>query len=339
MNNGGYIQRLPDLVRYRRDLVAAGAPEPLPLVPSPPGGLLGELPPPPPGRTGWPWTVQTPPTTADLPLISIVVPSFRQANYVEEALRSILLQNHPRLELIVMDGGSDDGAAAILERYRPWLSHLRVAKDRGQAHAINLGFSLSAEEGLRAWLNSDDLYLPGAFRRVAEACLRTHAEFIYGDQLVLRQESGEVAIEALRPAYDRYLKFPAIVASHSAFWTAERHKPVWEEHHCAIDYELWIRLLPGTRKAYLPHPLGIVRHHADAKTFSASMTEKWTEDAKRNGLAHPELYRPRPLLDLEFLLVNGFLRRWRARRLARELAAVWQACEWPASGPAVNRPL
>lgn len=331
-----YRQHLPDLAAYRAELTLGGASLPLPLVPVAAGGLLAQLPPPPVGRTGWPWTIESPPVAAEAPLISIVMPSFRQAAYIEEALRSILLQNHPRLELIVMDGGSDDGTLAVLERYRPWLSHLRVARDRGQAHAINLGFSLAAESGLRGWLNSDDFYLPGAFRRVAEAHRRTQAEFIYGDQFVLRQETAEISSEALRPAWDRYVKFPGLVASHASFWSAARHQPVWEEHHCAIDYELWIRLLPGTRKAYIPHALGLVRHHADAKTFSPAMTARWAEDAERNGRAHPELYRPRPWLDLEYRLVNGLLRRWRAGRLRLELATMWQACGWPAQGPASN---
>jgi hypothetical protein len=104
---------------------------------------------------------------------------------------------------------------------------------------------------------------------------------------------------------------------------------VWEEHHCAIDYELWIRLLPGTRKAYLPHPLGLVRHHAAAKTFSPDLKKKWEEDASRNNLAHPQLYRARPWLDLEYRYVQGFLRHWRAARARRGLIAICRECEWP----------
>ena len=156
-----------------------------------------------------------------------------------------------------------------------------------------------------------------------------HATFIYGDQLILEQEKARLRIEALPPAFDRYVKFNGLVASHSAFWHASRHQPVWEEHHCAIDYELWIRLLPGTRKTYLPRPLGLVRHHAEAKTFSPALESKWQEDADRNGRAHPHLYLPRPWLDWEFRLLTRFLRTWRKPRLESELADICRECGWP----------
>ena len=70
------------------------------------------------------------------------MPSFRQGAYIEEAIRSVLLQNYPGLELIVLDAGSTDETTSILEKYRPWLSFSRSAPDRGQAHAINLGLSV-----------------------------------------------------------------------------------------------------------------------------------------------------------------------------------------------------
>ncbi len=259
------------------------------------------------------------------------MPSYRQAAYIEEALRSILLQNYPALELVVIDGGSDDGTAEILHRYRPWLSHLRISPDRGQAHAINLGFSLCAPDGLRAWLNSDDLYLPDAFHHIAETHRRTHAQFLYGDQLILRQETGELLIEAHGPAWPRYRKFPGLVASHAAFWHAAHHQPCWEEQHCALDYELWIRLLPGLRQSYLARPLGLGRQHDASKTFSPAMAARWKEDATRNGLAHPTLYQSRPWLDFEHRLLVAFLRRYRAPRLARALADTRRACGWPAT--------
>jgi glycosyltransferase involved in cell wall biosynthesis len=327
-----FRQNLPDLAAYRREFLSAGVTLPLPTVPWRAEGLLAALPPPPAGRHGWPWDVQTAPfaeNTDGWPSIAIVVPSFKQADYLEEALRSVLLQNYPRLEFIVMDGGSPDASPAILERYRPWLSFSRSAPDRGQSHAINLGFALADGE-LRGWLNSDDFYLPGTLRRVAETWRRSSADFIYGDQLVLQQETRTLELEPLKVAWDRYVKFPGLVASHAAFWKRIRHQPVWEEHHCAIDYELWIRLLPGTRKAHIPWPLGLVRHYAAAKTFDPAMAQKWVEDAERNGLAHPQLYRPRPWLDFEYRYFQALVRRWRARRGPRVFAAVCRECGWPA---------
>ncbi len=328
-----YHQALPDLAAYRSEFSVAGVALPLPCCPTPPGGLLARLPPPP-GRSGWPWTVETlrPDAATDpaAPTISIVVPSYRQGRFIEETLRSVLLQNYPRLQVIVIDGGSNDETARILDAYRPWLSFVRQASDRGQAHAINLGLAL-ADGRLRGWLNSDDLYLPGTLHRVAAAWRRTGAEFVYGDQLVLRQETGRLEHDPVKLALDRYVKFPGLVASHASFWTAERQQPVWEEQCCAIDYELWVRLLPGTRKCHVPWPLGLVRHHAGAKTFAPEMTQKWQEDAERNGRAHPRLYRRRPWLDFEYRYVQGLVRRWRRRASAAVLAAIRAECGWTAA--------
>ncbi|TVR99358.1 MAG: glycosyltransferase [Rhodospirillales bacterium] len=135
---------------------------------------LAELPPPPPGRTGWPWTEGCPPLPetmpdgAPWPRISIVTPSYNQGAYIEETLRSILLQGYPDLEYIVIDGGSTDGAVAVIERYAPWLNHWRSEPDDGQAHAINKGLALCTGD-IFQFINSDDLLEPGALEHVALA--------------------------------------------------------------------------------------------------------------------------------------------------------------------------
>lgn len=131
--------------------------------------LLARLPPPPPGCVGWPWTEETPPSTyagdAHVPRISIVTPSFNQGSYIEETIRSILLQNYPNLQYMVIDGGSTDDTVRILERYAPWLTHWESGPDRGQSHAINKG--LSHCDGVWFnWINSDDCLLPGALASV-----------------------------------------------------------------------------------------------------------------------------------------------------------------------------
>lgn len=107
---------------------------------------ITDLPPPPPGRHGWPWTVATPPAAPVMannrpwPRITIVTPSYQQAQYLEEAIRSVLLQGYPNLEYIVMDGGSRDGSVEIIQRYAPWLSYWQSQPDGGQSAALADGF-------------------------------------------------------------------------------------------------------------------------------------------------------------------------------------------------------
>jgi len=126
--------------------------------------------------------------------ISIVTPSFNQGAYLEATLRSLLAQNYPDLELIVIDGGSSDQSVEIIRRYASSISYWESEKDRGQSHALNKGFAHLHGE-VWSWLNSDDLLEPGVLRRVADE-FRQHpkAGVVYGDCLYV-DEDGETVIE------------------------------------------------------------------------------------------------------------------------------------------------
>ncbi len=132
---------------------------------------LADLPPPPSGKTGWPWTEecsQLPEVRRDgssWPRISIVTPSYNQGEFIEETIRSILLQGYPDLEYFIMDGGSTDQSVEIIKKYAPWLTHWESTKDRGQAHAINKGLERATGHWFH-WMNSDDVVKRGALEIV-----------------------------------------------------------------------------------------------------------------------------------------------------------------------------
>jgi glycosyltransferase involved in cell wall biosynthesis len=278
---------LPNLADYRQAFTQQGVITPLATVPFSEAGLLADLPSPPPGKTGWPWTVETQPMPETMPngkpwaKISIVTPSYNQGQFIEETIRSVLLQNYPNLEFIVIDGGSDDETKDILEKYSPWLSFWQSKGDRGQGHAINLGFSLANGDYL-GWLNSDDFYTPTCLQRVAECFRVRKIKVVYGDAFNLDQETGTYQYWQANLVLDRYLRFGGIIASHAAFWQRQVHEPIWEELHCAVDAELWLRLIPNHPRSHLCFPLGIARSHPETKTNNDCWSDRWQKDYNEN---------------------------------------------------------
>lgn len=134
---------------------------------------LNSLPSSPLGKHGWPWTVapekctELTPSGKLWPKISIVTPSYNQGQFLEATICSILGQNYPNLEYIVIDGGSTDNSVEIIKKYERHLAYWVSEKDAGQYDAINKGFARSTGE-IMAWLNSDDMYLPWVFRTIGE---------------------------------------------------------------------------------------------------------------------------------------------------------------------------
>jgi len=128
---------------------------------------LIELPHPPPGKQGWPWTEDSPalpalkPDGTPWPRVSLVTPCFNSGDYLEESIRSALLQGYPDLEYVIMDGGSTDSSEAIIRKYEPWLAYWESRPDRGQSHAINKGLAKCTGMYFN-WHNADDLLLPGS---------------------------------------------------------------------------------------------------------------------------------------------------------------------------------
>ncbi|MCZ7551704.1 MAG: glycosyltransferase [Anaerolineales bacterium] len=138
---------------------------------------ISKLPPPPPGKTGWPWTESSsnPPALmdngSDWPRISIVTPSYNQGQFIEETIRSVLLQGYPNLEYIIIDGASKDDSIQIIKKYENFLSYWVSEPDQGQTYAISKGIQ-HATGSLLNWLNSDDILLPGSLYAIAQSYIR-----------------------------------------------------------------------------------------------------------------------------------------------------------------------
>lgn len=207
------------------------------------------------------------------PLFSIVVPTLNQAAFIEQTLASIAGQNWPRLELIVIDGGSTDGTHAIVERYRHVVTHFVSEPDRGQADAINKGFAL-ARGDIFAWLNSDDYYLPLAFQRAAAALGGgTEPQLVHGAVLLLFEAEMRAKLAAPAPVSREALQVRSMIHQPGAFWTRalwEAAGPLNTDYHFILDWDWWTRAIEKGAFRPLADCLAVYRFHSGHKSSSGS---------------------------------------------------------------------
>jgi glycosyltransferase involved in cell wall biosynthesis len=247
------------------------------------------LPPPPADKTGWPWTEASPPlpdTMSDgrpWPRISLVTPSYNQGAFIEETIRSVLLQGYPNLEYFVIDGGSSDESPAIIRKYAPWLAGWLSEPDRGQSHAINKGLRRSS--GLIFnWLNSDDLLPPGALAEVGRHWQPGRSHMLTGRGWLVEADTRRliqdwVPVPPRQPldlmdrsgSVMRMLQPSTFVAR---AWLCATGG-IREDLHFRMDWELQFRLSVLLRErlqiATTPANLSITLYHPDTKTSRAWM--------------------------------------------------------------------
>lgn len=235
------------------------------------------------------------PELADPPVISIVTPSFQHADFLERTMLSVLDQGYPRLEYIVQDGGSKDATSLILNRHRARLKHAESKKDRGQAHAVNLGMAHASGEIL-AYLNSDDILLPGTLHYVAQY-FRTHPDVdaVYGQRVVIDAQDQEIGRWILPEHEDEMLLWADYVPQETLFW----RRSIWEKtgarvdetFQFALDWEFLLRMRKaGAKIVCLPRFLGGFRMHALQKTMALIENVGMSE---MNRLRYRELgYQP-----------------------------------------------
>ncbi len=207
------------------------------------------------------------------PRISIVTPSYNQGEFIEETIRSILLQGYPNLEFIIIDGESTDNTVKILNKYDSQIDYWISEPDRGQSHALNKGFAKTTGS-IMAWICADDTYLPGAFSRAVDFFQRnTSAEFLYGDGRLINENSETIKDVDSGPVLDRdNFHNYNYVFSTTAFWKCS----IWEKsggyidesNVFTMDWELFIRMNQQAELHYRSGRVACLRHHKGTKTFN-----------------------------------------------------------------------
>lgn len=204
------------------------------------------------------------------PQISIVTPSYNQGQFLEETIRSVLLQGYPNLEYIIMDGGSTDSSVDIIRKYEPWITYWESNPDRGQSHAINKGFARSTGV-IMAWLNSDDVYARGALRLVAEQLAGQNEALLIGSSIITdAPDTLSGKLDTRKPDWPDMMYNVKTFPQPSVFWAAD----VWhsvggldEGLHLLMDYDLWLRMQPNVKQlVFLDDGLSYARSHPQQKS-------------------------------------------------------------------------
>lgn len=205
------------------------------------------------------------------PLVSIITPSYNQAAFLKDALASVLAQEYPYIEYIVIDGGSQDGSVEIIQEYAEKLASWVSERDQGQAEAINKGMA-RARGQIVAWLNSDDLYLPSAICNAVDAFRKNpQAGFVYSDAITIDAEGHPLkSLRFPQWALPDLLAFriicqPAVFMRREAF---EQAGGLNSDFHFMLDHFLWIRLAMRRPIQHVEDLWAAARHHPMAKNVS-----------------------------------------------------------------------
>jgi glycosyltransferase involved in cell wall biosynthesis len=266
--------------------------------------------------------------------ISIITPSYNQAQFIEETIQSVLTQGYDDLEYIIVDGGSKDGSVDIIKKYESQLAYWVSEPDRGFGHALNKGFARATGE-IVAYLNSDDLLLPGSLKTVAAFFEKyPSADLVTGDRWFIDENSKvlyKTRYYLYLPGQFRYTK---TLAQEATFWRRSCFDKmgglmVDEQLKFAIDFDLWVRIAKVGKLSHLPFYLGCFRIQASAKSSlinDVGITERKAIMVKNYG-RYPSRFE---LASYSFLLLN--IRRlfrilgiqaWRMAHFKRKLKITW----------------
>jgi len=254
---------------------------------------------------------------SDWPKITVVTPSYQQAAFLEQTIRSVLEQRYPALEYFVFDGGSTDGSVDIIRRYESQLTGWVSEPDGGQANAINRAFARSTGEIL-CWINSDDLHLPDTLRLVAEHFRgRVHEPAIVTGSCRMFVDGTSRAYLRKPETHDpERLRRCDYFVQPSTFWTAaawQKTGPLDGTLHFGFDWDWFVRAHgAGCSFAALPHVLSAYRIHAQHKTGTGG-------EKRRDEILEVMRRHARPAVAEMFQWVRARPQLWRSMSRWRQL--------------------
>ncbi|MGQ1890980.1 glycosyltransferase family 2 protein [Thermophagus sp. OGC60D27] len=213
----------------------------------------------------------------NLPKVTIVTPSYNQAEFLEETILSVLNQTYPNIEYIVVDGGSTDGSVDIIKKYEDRLAWWVSEPDNGQSDAINKGFAHATGE-IYNWLNSDDiLYAETVSIAVHFMQKYPNYELVYGDRVVIDNKGRIVDVFEPVAVSRRMARFALRIPQETTFFTSRIWHKVGglnESLHFVMDSDLWYRFLDETRFFHIPVFMGAYRNHEESKSVYGLGKEK-----------------------------------------------------------------
>jgi len=207
----------------------------------------------------------------NLPKITIVTPSYNQSSFLERTIKSVIIQNYARLEYIIFDGKSSDGSIDIIKKYERQLTYWISEPDKGQSDAINEGFKMSTGDWL-CWVNSDDILLPNALSKVAEA-IRTNPDIDIITGNIIYIDENDFILHCVRVPKMRWFFYRFGVGWFSApavFLKRELYEKVGGldiNLHYSMDIDLWHKFRVANAKIYhIKDYIGAFRVHSSSKT-------------------------------------------------------------------------
>jgi glycosyltransferase involved in cell wall biosynthesis len=244
---------------------------------------LSDLPAAPLGKKGWPWTVSE--DAADFndqnteiiwPKISIVTPNYNYGQFLEETIRSVLMQKYPNLEYIIIDDGSTDNSSEIIMRYEPWLAYWKTGPNRGQTQVLNEGMHRATGE-IMTWLNSDDLLRKGSLMAIGDFFRkRKESQVVFGDCMEINETSQPRGFFHGRPFtraelirrwdkvyHDFWIIQPSVFFKRSLL---DEFGYLNEGNQSCMDYEFWLKINSKYTFQYLNCTLSATRNHDSSRS-------------------------------------------------------------------------